>query len=183
MPKRQRKKYSKPRKLYDSVRIKEENVLVEKYGLKNKREIWKAEASIKRIRNLAKKLITAGENEKINFVERLKKKGFKINNISDALALNKEDLLKRRLQTVLFVKGLANTSKQARQLIVHKHVSIEDQTVNIPSYHVNLEEEPLVKLNISLKFKKDSEKENIIEEIKNLENLEEIEQNATGTTN
>lgn len=157
--KRQKKKYSKPRKLYDSVRIAEEETLVNKYGLKNKREIWKADAFIKRIRNLAKKLITASEEEKRTFVERLTKKGYKINTIADALVLNKEDWLKRRLQTILFMKGLANTAKQARQFIVHKHVSIRDNTVNIPSYQVTLEEEPLVKLDLSLNLEKKTKEE------------------------
>lgn len=157
--KRQKKKYSKPRKLYDSVRIAEEETLVNKYGLKNKREIWKAEAFIKRIRNLAKKLITASEEEKKSFVERLTKKGYKVNTIADALVLNKEDWLKRRLQTILFMKGLANTTKQARQFIVHKHVSIRDNTVNIPSYQVALEEEPLVKLDLSLNLEKKTKEE------------------------
>ncbi len=152
MPKRKRKKYSKPRRLYDKVRIEEENVLIDKYGLKSKREIWKAEGAIVKIRRLAKKLITANEEEKKHFIEKLKKKGFKANNIADALLLTKEDWLKRRLQTILFKKGLANTAKQARQLVTHKHVSVGYRTVNIPSYQVTLEEEPLIKLNLTLKI-------------------------------
>ena len=44
---RKKKNYKKPRKLYDKVRIEDENILVNKYGLKNKREIWKAEAAVK----------------------------------------------------------------------------------------------------------------------------------------
>jgi len=149
--KRQSKKYSRPRKPFDKVRIEEENILKEKYGLKNKKEIWKADASIGRIRNLAKELITKSDEEKQAFIERLQKKGFSVNSIADALALDKEDWLKRRLQTIIFTKGLTTTSKQARQFLVHKHVSIGNQTVNIPSYQVSLEEERLVKLNIVLK--------------------------------
>ena len=172
--KKQRKKYSKPRKLHDSVRVKEENVLVEKYGLKNKKEIWKADAAIKKIRYIAKNLITSSEEEKTKFIEKLKKMGFKVNDIGEILLLNKEDRLKRRLQTILFEKGMANNSKQARQFIVHKHVSIGDQIVNIPSYQVNLEEEPLVRLNLSLKLKENKEKTKI-EEIKEV--FEEISKN------
>jgi len=97
------------------------------------------------------------------FVERLQKKGFKVGAIADALALNKEDWLTRRLQTILLTKGLTTTSKQARQLITHKHVSIGNQIVNIPSYQVGLEEEPLVKLDLILKLNKPKSKE---EEIK-----------------
>lgn len=152
MPKKNRKKYSKPKKSFDKVRIQNEDSLIETYGLKSKREIWKAESAITRIRNLAKQLITKTEEEKEKFIERLQKKGLKVNSIADVLSLNKEDWLKRRLQTILFLKGLAHTPKQARQLIVHKHVSIEDQIVNIPSYQVAIGEEPSIKLNLALRL-------------------------------
>ena len=102
--KRQKKKYSKPRRPFDKVRIEEENLLKEKYGLKNKREIWKADAAIGRIRNLAKKLITESKEEQKAFVEGLQKKGFSATSIADALALDKEDWLKRRLQTIVHTK-------------------------------------------------------------------------------
>jgi len=152
--KRQLKKYSRPRKPYDKIRIEEENLLVEKYGLKNKREIWKADAAISRIRNLAKQFIIKPDEEKQTFIKRLQKKGFQVNKLADALALNKEDWLKRRLQTLVVNKKLSTTPKQARQFVTHKHVSIGDQIVNIPSYQVSLEEEPLIKLNVLLKVQK-----------------------------
>jgi small subunit ribosomal protein S4 len=161
--KKQKKKFSRPRRPFDKARIEEENLLREKYGLKNKKEIWKADAAIGRIRNLAKQLITASEEEKKAFVERLQKKGFMVESIADALALDKEDWLKRRLQTIVFAKGLANTPKQARQFITHKNVKIGNQTVNIPSYQVSLEEEALVKTDVVLKDKKQKTK---VEEIK-----------------
>lgn len=166
--KKQSKKYSKPRKPFDKIRIDEENILKEEYGLKNKREIWKADAAIGRIRNLAKRLITKSEEEKNSFIKRLQKKGFNVNSISDALALKKEDWLKRRLQTIVFSKKLTYTPKQARQFICHKHVSVGDQVINIPSYQVDLKEEPLVRLNIVLKTIKPKSK---IEKIK--EKIEE----------
>ncbi len=164
---RKHKKYSRPRKLYDKVRISEENELREKYGLKSKREIWKADAAIARIRNRAKLLITKSDEEKKSFIEKLQKQGFKVSGIADALGLNKEDWLKRRLQTILYSKKLASTPKQARQLIAHKHVSIGEQIVSIPSYQVSLEEEPIVRLNIVLKIKelKKSKLEEIREDI------------------
>lgn len=161
--KKQNKKYSRPRKPFDKARIDEENVLKEEYGLKNKREIWKAEAAIGRIRNLAKRLITKSEEEKTAFAKRLQKRGFNVNSIADALALKKEDWLKRRLQTIVFSKKLTNTPKQARQFVSHKHVLIGEQIINIPSYQVSLEQEPLVKLNIVLKTSKPISK---IEKIK-----------------
>ncbi|MEK6860263.1 MAG: 30S ribosomal protein S4 [Nanoarchaeota archaeon] len=174
MPLKQHKKYSRPRKPFDKARIDNENILREKYGLKNKREIWKADASIGRIRNLAKQLITKSEKEKQDFIKRLQEKGFNVNSIAEALSLNKEDWLKRRLQTIVFSKKLTTTPKQARQLIAHKHVSVGDRTVNIPSYMVSLEEEPLIQLKIALKIiePKKSKEEKIKQEMEE-EKLEE----------
>jgi len=152
--KKQKKKYSKPRRPHDRMRMDEETELIQRYGLKNKREIWKAEASVARIRNRAKKLIVATNEEKKAFVEKLQKSGFKVEKIAEVLALDKEDWLKRRLQTIVHKKNLAYTIKQARQFIVHKHVSIGDQIVNIPSYQVKVNDEPLIRLNIVLNNKK-----------------------------
>ncbi|MAG61853.1 30S ribosomal protein S4 [Candidatus Pacearchaeota archaeon] len=171
---RQKKKYSRPQRPFDKARIDEENILREKYGLKNKKEIWKADASIGRIRNLAKQLITASEEDKNAFIERMKARGFEVENIAEVLALDKEDWLKRRLQTILVVKKLTTTPKQARQLIAHKHVSIGNQIVNVPSYMVTLAEENLVKLNIILKVnQKTSKEEEIKKEILDEEQTDE----------
>jgi len=156
--KKQKKKYSRPRRPFDKVRMEEESILKEKYGLKNKKEIWKADASIGRIRNLAKQLITKSDEEQKEFVGRLQKKGFKVESIADALALDKEDWLKRRLQTIVHSKKLTTTTKQARQFVTHKHVVVEKRIINIPSYQVSLEEEPNIKLNIVLKIPKPKSK-------------------------
>jgi len=143
---RKHKIYSRPRKAYDKVRIEDENRLVERYGLKSKREIWKADAAIDNIRNQAKKLITASQEEQAKLTNRLNKMGFAVEKIADILALNKEDWLKRRLQSIIVSKGMAKTGKEARQLIAHKHVSVSGNIVNIPSYIVQVEEEDKIKL-------------------------------------
>lgn len=176
MPKRKRKKYSRPQKPFDKVRIQEENILRDKYGLKNKKEIWKADAAIGRIRNLAKQLITKSEEEKQAFVEKLQTKGFGVNSIADSLALDKEDWLKRRLQTLVFTKKLARTPKQARQLVAHKQISIGNRTINIPSYQVSLEQESQIKLNIVLKTPK-----NLKKELKKIEPKKPVEEKKEET--
>lgn len=140
------KKYRKPKQLYNLARIKEENELIEKYGLKNKREIWKADARIINIRKHAKSLITADAKEQKRFLEKLNKLGFKSEKIADVLALNKDDWLRRRLQTIIVKKKLANTSRHARQLIVHKHIAINGNIVNCPSYIVKRDEEDKIEI-------------------------------------
>lgn len=159
---RKHKIYSKPRRAYEAARIKDENETVKKYGLKSKREIWKAEAKIGEIRGRAKALITADEEKKQAFFEKLGKMGLKVESIADVLALTKEDWLKRRLQTVVFKKGIANTPMQARHLIAHKHIRIAGNAVNIPSYVVNVDEEESIKSDIVIK-KKGEKKEKKVE--------------------
>lgn len=138
---RKKKTYSKPRKPFDKARFEAEAEIVKKYGLGKKREIWKAEARIREFRNIAKELITGKEEEKKVLITKLKKIGLNVSNIADILALKKEDWLDRRLQTIVFKKGLAKTPKQARQLITHRHVVVDKKVVNIPSYVVYVNEE------------------------------------------
>lgn len=138
---KKKKKFSWPKKLYDKPRIIEENGLVERYGLKNKREIWKTEAKVKYFRTRAKALITADHEEQKNFFNKLNQIDLRVDSIADVLALNKEDLLRRRLSTIVAARGLANTPRQARQMIVHKKIIIGDRVVNVPGYFVKKTEE------------------------------------------
>ncbi len=146
MPRRKHKIYVRPKKAFDKARIDEENRIKEKYGLKNKREIWKAEAQTSKLRRRAKELITASSEEQNAFFQKLQKIGLNVKSISDVLALTKEDLLNRRLQTLVLEKKLATKIKQARQFIVHKHISVSGKIVNIPSYMVLTSEEKNIEL-------------------------------------
>ena len=89
--KRKHKTYSKPKRPFDKVRIEEEAEIKKEFGLKNKKEIWKADARIKSMREKAKKLISASPEEQKLLFDKLKKIGLKVDSISDVLALTKED--------------------------------------------------------------------------------------------
>jgi len=154
--KRKRKLFSRPKKPFDRARIDGENVLVKKYGLKNKREIWKAKSTVSKFRRRAKQLIGSDAEEQQKFFEKLNKQGFSVTSISDVLALTEEDLLNRRLSTILFKKKMANTPKQARQLIVHKNVLVDGKVVNSPSFIVTKDLEG--KLSIKVKKVKEGMK-------------------------
>jgi len=145
--KRKHKTYSRPRRPFDKARIDEEGIIKKEYGLKNKKEIWKADAKIKSMREKAKKLIKSPTEEQQKLFNQLKKIGLNINSIADILALNIRDYLERRLQTVLVRKKLVKTVKEARQLISHKKVLVDNQVVDKPSYvvSVDLEEKITVK--------------------------------------
>lgn len=45
-------------------------------------------------------------------------------------------LLESRLDNVIYRMGFARTRRQARQLVSHKHIVVNGQVVNIPSYHL-----------------------------------------------
>ncbi len=134
--KKKHRLFNRPKKLFDSTRIDDENVLVKRYGLKNKREIWKAKSAVSKMRRRAKDLIGKNTEGQQIFFDKLNKMGLNVRSVADVLALTEENLFERRLQTFLFRKKMANTVKQARQLIVHKNVLVDDKTVNIPSFIV-----------------------------------------------
>jgi len=147
-PRFPRKKYETPSHPWEAERIKRERELIYKYGLKNKREVWRAETFLRRIREQARRLLAMpgeeqAEKEKENLLKRLFRLGILPANatLDDVLALNVEDVLGRRLQTLVYIHGLARTPKQARQLIVHGHIAIDGRKVRVPSYLVRKEEE------------------------------------------
>ncbi len=146
-PKRIKKKYSFPRHPWQKTRIEEEKKLLEEYGLKSKREIWKMSSKMKNFSDLAKKLIAAkgpqAEKEKKQLLQKLSRLGFVDKNspLDAVLGLNLKNFLERRIQTVLFRKGMAKTISQARQFITHEHIIVKGRKITSPSYLVSVDEE------------------------------------------
>lgn len=144
-PRRLRKKYEKPTMMWDRQRIDTQHALVEKYGLRNLKELWKASTELRRIRRNVKELFSgkASEERGKQIISRLAKLGMVKPDASldDLLVLNEEAILERRLQTVVFKKGLAKTIKQARQLITHGFIAVNGKKVTAPGYIVRPEEE------------------------------------------
>jgi small subunit ribosomal protein S4 len=159
--KRKHKIYSRPKRPFDKARIDEEAVIKKEYGLKNKKEIWKADAKVRVMRQKAKRLIKASPEEQKALFGQLQKIGLKIMSIADVLGLDKTDYLNRRLQTIVAVKGLAPTVKSARQMITHKKILVDGKAVSIPSYIVPIELEN--KITIKKKIKKEKIKEELEE--------------------
>jgi small subunit ribosomal protein S4 len=141
--KKQHKTYTRPKNLFDVTRIQSDKEILAKYGLKSKSEIWKAEAKINRIRAQAKQLIIQPEKQK-TFFEKLEKIGLikaSEASIDTVLSLTKENLLNRRLQTIVLRLGLAKTMNESRQLITHRKIKLGDTLITIPSYTVDIDEE------------------------------------------
>jgi len=148
-PKKQRKKYERPLRPWDRKRIGEEVEIMKKYGLRRKNEIYRAESILRVVRRHARDL-AAQKNEKRQkeLIERLNRLGLieKGATLDDVLGLNLEDVLERRLQTLVFKNGLAKTPKQARQFIVHGHVKVDKVKIKWPSYIVPKEFEKNIQL-------------------------------------
>ena len=161
--KRKHKQYSRPKRPFEKARIDEEAEIKKEYGLKNKKEIWKAETQIKLIREKAKGLIGSSQESQEALFNRLKKKGFKANSIADVLSLEKKDYLNRRLQTIVVKKKLAPTAKTARQLIVHKKVFVDGKAVNSPSYIVPVELEDKITVRRKVANSQNQNKEMTVE--------------------
>jgi len=141
---RKSKLYVRPKKAYEKARILEENKILERYGLKNKKEVWKSQAKVDYFRRRAKALARSPIEEQKVLFDKLNAIGLNTNNITDILALNVESLLNRRLPTIVSKKGFAKTPQQARQLVVHKKVLVDGKAVDSPSYLVKVSEESLI---------------------------------------
>ncbi len=141
-PKFQRKKYSTPAHPWRMERITAENELTEKYGFKNKQEIWKLDSKLKNFSRQAKKLIAEktaqSEKEKLLLLKKLKGLGLLSESASmeGILSITLKDILERRLQSIVFRKGLARTMAQARQFIVHGHIEVNGKKLTSPNFLV-----------------------------------------------
>jgi small subunit ribosomal protein S4 len=153
---RKKKLYLRPMKMFEASRIAEENELKKKYGLKNKKEIWKTLAKVNYFRHRAKALAKESPEEQEVLFGKLRELGLKIDSIADILDLKLENLLDRRLTTIVVKKGLANTPRHARQLVTHKKVLVNGRALSSPSYLVSVSEEN--KITIKTKDKKPKQK-------------------------
>lgn len=151
-----RKKYSTPEHPWRISRIQEENKICKEYGIPRKTELWKINSKLESFKNQAKSITTVnkGQTEQGNrrqkelLIKRLKKYNLVKEETLDAiLSLTLKDILDRRLQTFVFKKGLAKTINQARQMIVHKHILVNNKIITSPSYLVKVSEEDKIEVN------------------------------------
>ncbi len=152
-PGKNHKQYATPKRRFEKTRIEDEKRLVIEYGLRNKRELWKAQSVLRKYRKAARELValrSAGathqeefEKKRDQLMTHLRRYGLvaETADIDNVLALKVEQQLDRRLQTMVCRKGLARSSKQARQFITHGHIAINGRRVTIPSYRVSRSEE------------------------------------------
>jgi small subunit ribosomal protein S4 len=153
-PKFNRRHYDTPSHPWQGERIKAENEVKAKFGLKNKTELWKAQSRLREIRGQARELIararnasdTQAQQETQQLLARLNRLGYLGDNatLNDVLAVDLERILNRRLQTQVYLKGLARTPNQARQFVSHGCILIGERRVTVPSYVVRRGEEEAI---------------------------------------
>jgi small subunit ribosomal protein S4 len=162
-PKKARKTYETPTHPWQADRLKEESEYVKNYGFRNKKEIWKIIAKLKNYKEQVKNIIANKsslqmQKEKEQLMVKLLKYGLikKNSKIEDVLDLIPQDLMEKRLQTVVFRKKLARSLKQARQFIIHGHILLDNKKITVPSYLVFLEEESKLSLNSNINLPKEA---------------------------
>jgi small subunit ribosomal protein S4 len=151
-PKKARKQYSRPRSPWRADQLAQELYLLGTFGLRNKRELWRAQTQLSSVRKQARTLLAATQavrlREEKKLLDSLRRKGLvgEAASLDDILSLTVEDVLSRRLQTMVFKKGMALSPLHSRQLIVHGHVTVGDRVITIPGYQVGNQEEGAVRL-------------------------------------
>ncbi|MDR0887856.1 MAG: 30S ribosomal protein S4 [Candidatus Methanoplasma sp.] len=161
-PKFSRRSYDTPSHPWQGERIKAEVLIVREFGLKNKTEVWKAQTILRNFRKQSREYQSAlrgGDAQAKIESDALLAKCARLGllpvsgaTLNDVLLLKESDILMRRLQSVVFSKGLATTIKQARQLITHGHIFINGHRVTVPGYIVSRAEEASVEYNVASPF-------------------------------
>lgn len=164
-PKFPRKTFDAPSHPWEGERIKSEQLVVNEFGLKNKSEVWKAQSVLRNYRKQSRELQSRlrgndpqAKIEADNLLDKCSRMGLLPltgGDLNDILVLSESDILSRRLQTIVYEKGLANTIKQARQMINHGHIFLNGHRVTVPGYIVLRSEEPTIQYAPSSAFTDD----------------------------
>ena len=151
-PKTPRRIWKKPKRPLNYNLMMDELKTLGTFGLKTKRELWKARTNLSKLRHQARSLLALRqeirkEKEPV-LINSLSKIGLvdKNSTLDAVLNLQVTDLLSRRLQTIVQKKLYFKTPYHARQAIVHGHIMIGDGIVTIPSYIVKIDEESKIHL-------------------------------------
>ncbi|MHA3964796.1 MAG: 30S ribosomal protein S4 [Candidatus Thorarchaeota archaeon SMTZ1-45] len=146
-PRKQKKKYVAPKKPFDSDRFEQELEMVGIYGLRNKKELWKHRTELSNYRRQARHLLALPVSERAQqereLVDKIARLGILTTEptLDHVLDLTMENLLERRLQTIVFRKGLASSMHHARQLVTHGHIALDAARVNTPQRIITVAEE------------------------------------------
>merc|ERR1711988_1395845 len=150
-----------PRRPFEKERLDTELKLIGTYGLKNKREIWRVRLALAKIRSTARTLLTKDENDPSRIFEgqALMRRMIRYGILDEdkqrldyVLSLQLENFMERRLQTLVFKRGLAKSIHHARVLIRQRHTRVRKQVVNVPSFIVRLDSQKHIDFSLKSPF-------------------------------
>ena len=163
-PKYPRKVWRKPKRPLNYELKMDELQTLGTFGLRTKRELWKAHTELSRVRQQARSLLALTQKVREEKEPILLKSLARIGliprdaTLDDVLNLKPTDLLARRLQTIVSNKLGFKTPYQARQAVIHGHIMVGDRKIDIPSYTVTVAEEDSVHFSPESKIPKMLEK-------------------------
>merc|ERR1719238_1819028 len=144
------KVFRKPKRPFEKDRLDAEMRIVGEYGLKNKREVWRVQYALAKIRTAARQLLTLDEKSETRMFQgaallrRMTRLGLLLENekkLDYVLGLSAAKIMERRLQTKGFKLGLAKSIHHARCLIRQRHIRVGKQICDIPSFIVRVDSE------------------------------------------
>merc|ERR1712083_811869 len=114
-----------PRRPFEREKLINELKLVGTYGLRCKREVWRTQLTLAKLRKAARILLTMDENDPRRLFEG-------------------EALIRRMVRIGLLKESerkLAQSVHHARVLILQRHIAVGKQMVNVPSFVVRTSSE------------------------------------------
>merc|ERR1719345_256171 len=157
----QSKTFRKPKTPFAKERLDAEMKIVGEYGLKNKREVWRVQYALAKIRKAARSLLKLDEkNEQRLFqgealLRRMLRLGLLLENekkLDYVLGLTTAKIMERRLQTKVFKLGLAKSIHHARTLIRQRHIAVDKKICDIPSFIVRVDSEKYIDFALTSPF-------------------------------
>merc|ERR1712188_240479 len=124
--------------------------IVGTYALRNKREAWRVQLTLAKLRKAARELLTLQEDDPRRtfegdaLIRRIVKLGLLKENerkLDYVLGLTIQQFMERRLQTQVAERNHARSFHHARVLIRQRHISVGKQLVDIPSFMVRVSSE------------------------------------------
>merc|ERR1719484_88081 len=155
------KKSRGPKRPFEKERLDAELKLIGQYGLKNKKEIWRVRMALSKTRATARNLLTKDDKDPSRIFEgqallrRMIRYGIldeEKQRLDYVLSLKIEQFMERRLQTLVFKRGLAKSIHHARVLIRQRHIRVGRQIVNVPSFMVRVESQPHIEFALNSPF-------------------------------